>query len=336
VAEYTMTVLPSGRRIPCPARHSVLDACLAGGLRMPYNCRSGECGECMATLHAGEVEQSPGADPAVYCAADRARGRILTCMSFARSDLELTVVERATAAGPRVARIGATVEEQCWHGPELVELHLRTPRPVGYRAGQYFEFVIPGISPNRHFSVANRPGATRLSFHLRLHPEGMVSEHVRSRLSVGDRVELVGPHGRFGLTENAWRPAICVAGGTGMAPIRAMLEQAFHQGDKRPVRYFYGARTRQELYCLEDMAALAADNPRFSFLPVLSEEPEHSDWRGARGLVTEVLERELGDAFGAEGYLCGPPAMVDRAIEVLTAAGLAEEDIRYDKFTPMT
>ncbi|MDH3233149.1 MAG: oxidoreductase, partial [Alphaproteobacteria bacterium] len=118
------------------------------------------------------------------------------------------------------------------------------------------------------------------------------------------------------------------------APIRAVLDDVFARGDARPIRYFYGARTQADLYCLDDMTAWQASQPHFSFMPVLSDEPDASDWTGRRGLVTEALAVEIGDAFGAEAYLCGPPAMIDAAIEVLLAAGLDDGDICFDKFTP--
>ena len=118
------------------------------------------------------------------------------------------------------------------------------------------------------------------------------------------------------------------------APIRAVLDAAFAKGDKRPIRYFHGARNRADLYGIETMAEWAAAHPGFSFTPVLSEEPEGSPWTGERGLVTDVLRAAVPDAFGAEAYLCGPAPMIDAALDILFAAGLAEEDAYYDKFTP--
>lgn len=332
--EFAVTLSNVDRPIACPGDRSVLDACLAAGLAVPYNCRSGECGECIATLKEGSVEEMPGADPAVFTDADRRRGRILTCMCFPRSDISLSLALRDGIHAPKVQRVHAMVEAIRWHGPRIAEVAITTPGALDYRPGQYFEWVLPGIEPNRCFSAANRPGEDVIVFHLRAYPRGKVGAFLREHMHEGAILELIGPYGHFGFTENDHRPAICVAGGTGMAPIRAALDAAFARGDKRPIRYFHGARNRDDLYGIETMAEWEAAHPGFSFTPVLSDEPEGSSWSGARGLVTDILRAAVPDAFGAEAYLCGPAAMIDAALEILFAAGLAEEDAYYDKFTP--
>ncbi|MEJ2120220.1 MAG: 2Fe-2S iron-sulfur cluster binding domain-containing protein [Alphaproteobacteria bacterium] len=334
MSDFTIEIAGVESQVPAGADETVLDACLRAGLAMPYNCRSGECGECIAALEAGEVEEMPGADPAVFTDVDRRHGRILTCMCFPRSDLRLALALRDGVAAPRIERVHAMVEAIDWHGPNIAEVALSTPGALDYRAGQYFEWVLPGITPDRSFSAANRAGSDVIRFHVRLYPDGAVGRYINEEMTVGGIVELVGPYGHFGFSENDHRPAICVAGGTGMAPIRAVLDEAFARGDGRPIRYFYGARSQADLYALDDIAAWQEAQPQLRFTPVLSEEPDGSDWPGARGLVTDVLAAEMGDAFGAEAFLCGPPAMIDAAIEVLLTAGLDEADIYYDKFTP--
>lgn len=313
----------------------MLDACIAAGLAMPYNCRSGECGECIAVLKDGSIEEMPGADPAVFTDADRRRGRILTCMCFPRSDLSLEIALRDGIQAPKVQRVHAMVEEIRWHGPRIAEVAITTPGVLDYRPGQYFEWVLPGIAPNRCFSAANRPGRDVIRFHVRIYPDGQVGAFIAEQMHEGAILELIGPYGHFGFTGNDHRPAICIAGGTGMAPIHAVLDAAFARGDGRDIQYFYGARNRDDLYCVDSMTAWAAAHPGFSFIPVLSEEPGGTDWTGERGLVTDILQAAVPDAFGAEAFLCGPPAMIDAALEILIAGGLAEEDAYFDKFTPI-
>ena len=334
MSDFAIEVQGADTPLRAAPEDTLLDACLRAGLAMSYNCRSGECGECVAVLEAGEVEEMPGADPAVFTDVDRQHGRILTCMCFPRSDVRLSLALRDGIAAPPIQHVFAMVEAVDWHGPGIAEVAITTPGALDYRAGQYFEWVLPGIAPDRSFSAANRPGSDVIRFHVRLYPDGVVGRFIRENMVVGGIIELVGPYGHFGLSANDHRPAICVAGGTGMAPIRAVLDDVFARGDARPIRYFYGARTQADLYCLDDMTAWQASQPHFSFMPVLSDEPDASDWTGRRGLVTEALAVEIGDAFGAEAYLCGPPAMIDAAIEVLLAAGLDDGDICFDKFTP--
>jgi len=332
--KFAVAISGLDRPIACPDDKSVLDACIEAGVAMPYNCRSGECGECIATLTDGSIEEMPGADPAVFTDAERRQGRILTCMCFPRSDISLEIALRDGIQAPAIQHVNAVVEDILWHGPHIAEVAVATPGALDYRPGQYFEWVLPGIEPNRCFSVANRPGEDVVRFHVRIYPQGKVGEFVRESMHQGAVLGLIGPYGHFGFTDNDHRPAICVAGGTGMAPIQAALDATFAKGNKRPIHYFYGARTRADLYCMEKMATWAAAHSSFTFTPVLSEEPAGSDWTGERGLVTETLQTAMPDAFGAEAYLCGPPAMIDAALEILFAAGLAEEDAYFDKFTP--
>jgi phenol hydroxylase P5 protein len=334
VERYSIAIAGREGAFTGRADQTILDACLRAGAPLPYNCRSGECGECMARLVSGEVTEMPGADPAVFDDTDRAAGRILTCLSFPRSAVAIEIALRDESAATPVETVVATVERIAQLAPKVVEVILRPDRSLAYRAGQYFEWSLPGIAPDRAFSAANRPGGPAIAFHVRLYPDGAVSEHVRTRLRTGERLALTGPCGTFGFSANDHRPAICIAGGTGMAPIQAMLEDAFHKRDGRPITFVCGARTRDFLYGVETMAAWAVKHANFKYVPILSDEPADSDWAGERGLVTEAVARLASDLFGAEAYLCGPPPMIDAALVLLTQSGLAEEDIRYDKFTP--
>jgi len=145
-------------------------------------------------------------------------------------------------------------------------------------------------------------------------------------------VELRGPFGDFRLRSGA-APMVCVAGGSGMAPIKALLEQAVADGAQRDCTYLFGARTQNDLYCQDDMAQIASQwKGTFRFIPVLSNEPEDSDWTGPRGLVTEFLSREVADLATCHAYMCGPPPMLDAAIEVLKQAGISADHIHFDKF----
>jgi len=126
---------------------------------------------------------------------------------------------------------------------------------------------------------------------------------------------------------------LCIAGGSGMAPIMALLEQISSKGMNRQVTYMYGARTQSDLYCLDEMKQIKdLGNGNFNFIPVLSREPEDSDWDGLRGQCIDVLMPQSIDLQNSHAYLCGPPGMIDGAIEYLTRAGVASENIFYDKF----
>jgi len=331
---YSLAIEGASHSVTGRSDQSVLDACLAAGIAFPYNCRSGECGECLAHLHHGHVLELPGADPAVFDDTHSAQGLILACLSYPRSDLALSVKLRSES-GPPIQEFDAIVTSITRLKPAIVELVATTDAPIDFRAGQYFEWILPGIAPDRSFSAANRPGSTRLEFHVRLYDKGLVSQYLaRKQILEGDLLTLRGPYGSFRLTDDDYRPAILVAGGTGLAPIKAILDEAFTRGCRRPLRFFYGARRESDLYHIDTMRQWARSYPNFEFVPALSDEPADSGWPGERGLVTDVLARHLPDAFGAEAFLCGPPPMIDAAVAVLARLGVDASDIHFDKFTP--
>ena len=332
--EAFTVALQDGTTVACAAGQSVLEAGLAAGLPMPYNCRSGECAECRAVLLSGSVDESPGTDPAVFTDADRRKGRILTCLCAPTSDISLEIVLRDGTSAPRIEHLSATVgrvERVC---ASVVQVALDCPREIAYRAGQYFELIVPGIAPNRYFSAATAPGRTELVFDVRLYPGGAVGDHVRSALAPGQTMEIAGPYGHFGFTANDHRPAICVAGGTGLAPVKAMIEDELAKKTGRRIRLLYGARSRDDLYDIGLLDAWASRSGNFSYAIALSAEPQGSGWTGPLGTVTELLADTVYDGFGAEAFLCGPPPMIDAAMPVLADIGLEPDDIHADRFSP--
>ena len=333
MATFTVA-LQDGLAVACETGQSVLEACLAAGLPMPYNCRSGECAECRAVLLSGSVDESPGADPAVFTDADRRKGRILTCLCAPTSDLSLEIVLRDGTSAPRIEHVGAIVGRIERVSASVIQVVLDCPREIAYRAGQYFEWIVPGIAPNRYFSAATAPGRAELVFDVRLYPGGAIGNYVQSGLAPGRTLEIAGPYGHFGFTANDHRPAICVAGGTGLAPIKAMIEGALARKSGRRIRLLYGARSRDDLYDIGLLDAWAARSGEFSYAIALAAEPQGSDWTGPRGTVTELLADTVYDGFGAEAFLCGPPPMIDAAMPVLEDIGLEPDDIHADRFSP--
>lgn len=331
-ALFPVRLTPSGDEILCPEDRTILDGFILAGIPVPYNCRSGECGECMANLTSGKVHEMPGADPAMFTDKDRARGNVLMCMCFPRSAAVLNVSLSADTDAIRPSTFNVTVRRVEALTPTIYGVTVETPWPIEFHAGQNFEWIIPGVTPNRTYSAANSPGTDVIDFHVRVYPGGKAGEFV-SQLSTGRTFSMNGPFGHFGFSANQWRPCVCVAGGTGLAPILSILDAAFAKGDTRPIKLLYGARTQADLYRLDQLTHWCRTRGNFTFIPVLSHEPEGSAWTGARGLVTESLSAELGDAFGLEAYVCGPPAMIDATVDLLERAGVASEDVRTDRFS---
>jgi phenol/toluene 2-monooxygenase (NADH) P5/A5 len=331
-ASFHLKLLPSGSELNCRGDQTLLDACIQIGLPVPYNCRSGECGECMAKLKSGQVHELPGADPAIFTESDRAQGNVLTCLCFPCSDIVLDLPLLETESGSiRPTSFNAMVARVEQLTPTIYGVTVETPWPIEFHAGQCFEWAVPGVAPNRTYSAANRPGKDVIDFHVRVYPGGKIGTFV-SEMSSGSTLQLLGPFGHFGLSSNDWRPAVCVAGGTGLAPIMSVLDKALHAKDKRPIHLLYGARSQEELYCSSLLREWTTSHSSFTYTPVLSDEPPNSGWSGRRGLVTDVMMDHLGDVFGLEAYVCGPPAMIDAAVAGLESAGVLHGDIRTDRF----
>ena len=214
--------------------------------------------------------------------------------------------------------------------------------PFNAKAGQYATLKVDGIDRPRAYSFAKAPALEKknqVTLFIRLVEGGELSDWFKQKKRTKESVTVSGPMGKFGL-DNSDDTIVCIAGGSGMSAIKALVEQASHQSLARDCLFFYGARTQADLYCLEEMEAIKQQwhpDHNFTFIPVLSEEPEDSDWQGSRGLVTEHLKTHYLDTNQLDinhikAFFCGPPPMIDHGVKVLQDSGLVEQSIRYDKF----
>jgi propane monooxygenase reductase subunit len=183
--------------------------------------------------------------------------------------------------------------------------------------------------------MANTPTgrAGTLEFVIKVYPDGRFSSLLSGGdLSVGDRVEVVGPYGVFTLREGSDARIVLVGGGAGMAPILALLRALAERGSARDIVFYYGARTARDLCFEDELHELERTLPSFRYVPALSE-PDGTDWDGETGFITDVLKRREESLTGAHAYVCGPPPMVEAAMPVLEALGVEHRRIYYDKFT---
>ena len=209
-------------------------------------------------------------------------------------------------------------------------------------AGQFWTIRVPGVDKPRPYSFARDPEAENPgehTFYIRVVPGGEFSAWLDAKDRSGEEVILSGPLGKFCLDPSN-KTMVCIAGGSGMSAIHAIVEHAANLRVERDCYFFYGARTQQDLYLEEEIAKLARRwHPDYTlkFVPVLNEESASSDWAGARGLVTDYFREHYlrtGHLQPAEikAYFCGPPPMIDAGISVLKDAGVSETNIFYDKF----
>jgi len=325
LASETRTLLVAGGK-------TLLEAMLAEGLAMPHDCKVGSCGTCRFKLLDGKIrELSPSA--LVLERNELSAGYRLACQALPRSDLTIAL-DAPLLSQQAVENYPATIVTATRLCPDIINLTVELDRPLSFTPGQYADLSLPGIDGPRSYSFAFAPkngSVKQLQFHVRHVPGGAFTDWLFGGERIGTQLEVAAPYGAFHLKPSK-APMLCIAGGSGLAPIMAILQEAHALGANRPVILLYGARTRAHLYCLDEISALAADwNAPFEFIPVLSEETPDSSWQGARGLVTQQIVG-IPDKAQCEAYLCGPPAMVDHAEAELLGAGVPRDAISADRF----
>ncbi|MBL8347408.1 MAG: 2Fe-2S iron-sulfur cluster binding domain-containing protein [Rubrivivax sp.] len=343
---HQLTLHPGPARIAARPGETLLEAGLRAGLPLPYDCRAGGCGLCACTVLQGRVDAGPFQEAALTPAM-RARGQALMCCAVALEDVELEVVgvpsltAGVAAAALRRHRVRVTTMDRL--STDLMRMTIQLPdgEHMPFAAGQYINFVLDD-GARRAYSFANippDPAATpstagdTIELHVRRMPGGRFTTHVFERLQVGDELEIEGPLGRFTLSESE-RPALLLAGATGFAPIKSMLEDAFRRGAQRPLHLYWGVRQQRDLYLLDEIAAWQHAHPNFHFVPVLSDADDDAAWTGRRGFVHAALLADHPDLRGWEVYACGSMRMVQAAVPDFLAHGLAEEHCFSDAFTP--
>ncbi|MCC6868323.1 MAG: cytochrome b N-terminal domain-containing protein [Burkholderiales bacterium] len=332
---YHLTAHPGRQGAPVRAGETLLDAGLRAGIALPYECRSGGCGVCKATMIGGEVEMS-GYQPSALSAEERRAGRILLCCARALSDVEFEYEADAAARGTQIDTYEAHVERltPLAHDVMLVALRLSEGRKIEFEAGQYVNVVLDG-GERRSYSFTTPSGATELiELHVRLMPGGLFTSRVFESMKVGDAITLEGPIGSFVLHEPSEKPLIFVAGATGFAPVKSLLEQAFQMGIERPLYLYWGVRQRRDLYLTELPERWAREHPNFHFVPVLSDAAPEDAWHGRTGLVHEAILADFPDLSGFAVYACGSVRMVEAARPAFVTQGLHENACYSDAFTP--
>lgn len=333
---YTITLDPFDKQFTCEDDEPVLAAGLRHGFNLRYGCKHGGCGSCKALIVDGEVDQSAASSFALMD-FEREQGYALLCSAYPLSDLVLDVSsydeDELLAAAP-IQEYRAEVERITTLTHDIRGLHIRLVEPtaISFKAGQYVDVLVPGTKEWRSYSMANPPSrANDIELMIKLMPGGLFSSYLVDYLKVGERLTLQGPYGNFYLRDSG-RPALFIAGGSGMAPILALLRAMVERHDARAVTYFYGARTRRDLFQIDELHELEQRLPRFRFIPALSEPLPSDDWSGEVGLITDVVKRVVPSFTGMEAYMCGPTAMIDAAIALLTKGRMNESEIFYDKF----
>lgn len=330
-------IFPQDVTVNVAPGQTLLEAALANGVAYPHDCTVGTCASCKTKLKQGRVRE---ATPFGYTLSKEEldAGYILACQAVPRDDLTVVEIPSRGADLPPPQKLSGSIVATQALTHDILKVTLRTERPVDYVAGQYANVRAPGLPRSRSYSFADAPqrgGRSELNFFIRKVPGGAFTDALFGGRLDGKPLEIEAPQGSFHL-RGGNAPMLCIAGGSGLAPLISILEDARKTRIRRPCLLLFGARTRADLYMLDAIQNLAnVWLDAFQFVPVLSHEPADSDWTGARGMVTEFITTPAPDVpwSGTEAYMCGPPPMIDAAITRLVDAGVPLDAIHYDKFT---
>ncbi|MDR3387146.1 MAG: CDP-6-deoxy-delta-3,4-glucoseen reductase [Rudaea sp.] len=328
---YTITLQASGKQFQAQPEESVLDAARRAGLALPYSCLAGVCGSCKATLVSGECHY-PHNPPTGLNAAEVARHQVLLCQAVPQGDLVIAAREVASVAGMPRRVLPLKLMEKRLLAPDVMLLRLSPPRaePLVHLAGQYLDVLLAG-GKRRAFSIANAPHlGPDIELHVRHVAGGDFTHRVFNELAPGAVLRVEAPLGTFVPREDSERPMILVAGGTGFAPIKAIVEHFLQLGTRRAMHVYWGARAPQELYLRALPERWAATTPTLNFVPVVSAVDAAFGERC--GLVHEAVLEDHPDLSSFDIYMSGPPALIDAGRRSFVQAGLPEERLYYDSF----
>ncbi|HRM71171.1 MAG TPA: CDP-6-deoxy-delta-3,4-glucoseen reductase, partial [Thauera phenylacetica] len=310
---------------------TVLEAALAAGLLLPHGCRDGACGACKGRVLEGEVEHAEHASGALS-EAERAEGLALFCCARPRGDLVVQARSVTRAGDIQVKKLPCRVQklERLAEDVMRIELKLPASENFAFRAGQYIDILLAD-GQRRSFSIANAPhDAGHLELHVRRIDGGRFTGHVFETMIEKEILRFEGPLGSFFLREDSTRPIVMVAGGTGFAPIKGIVEHAIRIGLQRPITLYWGARRRDGLYLDALARSWEAALPGLRYVPVLSDEA----WEGRGGLVHQAVLEDFADLSAHEVYACGAPALIDAArADFCGGRGLPEDAFFADAFT---
>lgn len=319
-------VQPLNRTIRVEAGANLLEALREAQVPMSYSCMAGRCGTCRCRLVDGEVLESGQEQQRPL---DRADDCILACRTFITEPCTIEIPEPDEVVVHPARSIKATVVaiEDLTH--DIKRLVLKPAKPVEYSPGQYAQLQFTP-EHSRPYSMAGLADDAQFEFHVRLVPDGRVTGYIARDLRPGDAIKLSGPLGSAYLRRKHDGPMLCVAGGTGLAPILSILRGAIAQGMRNPMHVYLGVRSPQDVYGLEWLQVLQREHEGLTVHVVVTSGGASAGQRC--GMVTEAIDQDFDDLSGFRAYLCGSPPMVEAATVLARRKGLDPRHIYADAF----
>ncbi len=324
---YDIRIAGTDLHFSCEAGQNVLDAALKAGIEMPYSCRKGVCGNCAGGVAAGEVV-SPASEA-------KPAGQHLYCQCSPLSDVELVPAAWHRIDPSARKTFTARVFRNTLASDDVSVLQLRLPagQRAKFKAGQYLQVTLPDGS-RRSYSMANPPHESdALQLHVRHVPGGQFT-HIVPTLKTGDSLQVELPFGNFELREESAAPMLCVAGGTGFAPVKSLLDDLVRKRVQRPVTLLWGGRNRGGLYLMQAVERWQKLLPGFIFVPVLEDATDAEAMGAYLGRVDDAVRAHCPDLSGHEVYCCGSPPMVAAVRKATEERGADPQHFFSDVFVP--
>lgn len=311
---------------------TVLEAALRQGHNLPYGCRNGSCGSCKAKIISGDITYADGL-PEALSEEEHQQGIALLCQAKATGNLSIQARTIETSADIKLRQFPCRVTTCEKLNDDVIRLILELPKTerLQFLAGQYVDILMKD-GKRRSFSLANPPHQDqKLELHIRYYEGGLFSEYAFKDLKDKALLRIEGPLGQFTLQESD-RPIIMIAGGTGFAPVKSLVEHSLEKKDFRPIHIYWGARTETDLYFDDIVKQWTVDHLHIKYIPVLSETDKLKNWKGKTGFVHEAVLEDYADLSGHDIYACGPPPMINAVVESFPGQGLDRERLFSDSF----
>ncbi len=313
--------------IPVNGDNTLLNFLSEKKIYIPSACGGkGTCGHCKVKVINGGGNILP-TEELLLSKAEKQDGIRLACQVKVKEDIEIELSQELLS----VQEYKGKVVEIKDLTQKIKFVKVELPTPIDFIPGQYAQIKVPGVEVFRAYSIASKPSDRNiLEFLIRYMRKGVCTTYIHKALEVGDYLTITGPYGHFYLHEDSDKEIVCVARGSGMAPIRSIIYHLIDQGMPRKITYFYGGRTRKDLFLTEELFKISKKFPNFTYVPALSNPDP--DWTGEVGVITDVINRYYKALEHAEAYLCGSPRLIDPCAKVLRKNGMKDENIYYDKF----
>lgn len=322
-------IKPANKKISVPATSTLLEAMIEQQIAISYSCMSGRCGTCRCKVLDGDI-----AGPSAAEGRLAQNGRyVLACQSRVQSDSIVEIPDADEVICHPTKTLKAVVSSYDALSNDVRRLRLKLDKAFHYSPGQFANLSFWAKDGTRPYSMASISEDHELEFHIRVVADGRVTSKLDETLKIGASIKLNGPLGASYLRRKHTSPILCVATGTGLAPILSIMRGALESGMPNPVHLIFGARTEDELYYLERLAALAAQYKNFHYQLCASHIATQKHY--FQGMVTEAIMSYFPNLHDWRIYLAGAPAMVEAASLACTKRGANVEHIYADAFYPV-